>query len=127
MSAVRSRQHPPIKSITYTLLSSPGQPQDRHCGTFAGLLHAVRCIQQAPQLRRAVVRGDARGPVPQEVLTVLKGHASRPEAPPERVTQVMHPHVPEARWSLPAELRGIPNRSPPPALNPPGIAEVTNS
>src|ERR1700730_407408 len=39
----------------------------------------------------------------------------------------MHPHVPEARWSLPAELRGIPNRSPPPALNPPGIAEVTNS
>src|SRR6266850_1625300 len=124
MSAVRSRQHPPIKSITYTLLSSPRQPQHSHCGTSAGLLHAVGGIQQVPQLRRAVVRGDPRGPVPQEVLAVLEGHTRRPEAPTVRVTQVMHPYVPEARWSLPAELCGIPNRSPPPGLNPPGIAEV---
>src|SRR5882762_11089143 len=124
MSAVRSRQHPPIKSITYRPLSSARQPEHGHCGTFAGLLHAVGGIQQVPELRRAVVRGDPRGPVPQEVLAVLEGHSRRPEPPTVRVAQVMHPHVPEARWSLPAELHGIPNGSPPPGLKPPGIAEV---
>ena len=91
---------------------------------IAGLLHAVGRIQQIPELRRAVVRGDPRGPVPQEVLAVLEGHTRRPQPPTERVAQVMHPYVPEARWSLPAELRGISHRSPPPGLDPPGIAEV---
>src|SRR2546429_147273 len=127
MSSVRPRQPPPIKSITSTLLNSPRQPQHSHCGTSAGLLHAVGRIQQVPQLRRAVVRGDPRGPVPQEVLAVLEGHTRRPEPPTERVTQVMHPYVPEARWSLPAELHGIPTGSPSPGLNPPGIAEVPDS
>src|SRR5258705_13804083 len=124
MSAVRSRQHPPIKSTTYRLLSSARQPQHGHCGTSAGLLHSVGGIQQVPQLRRVVVRGDPRGPVAQEVLAVLEGHTRRPQPPTVRVAQVMHPYVPEARWSLPAELPGIPNGSPPPGLNPPGIAEV---
>jgi len=32
---------------------------------------SVGGIQQVPELRRAVVRGDPRGPVPQEVLAVL--------------------------------------------------------
>src|SRR5437762_9684914 len=127
MSAVRSRQHPPIKSITYRPLTSTRQPQHGHCGISAGLLHAVGGIQQVPEFRRAVVRGDPRGPVPQEVLTVLEGHASRPQASPIGVAQVVYPHVPEARGSLPAELHGIPNGSPPPGLNPPGIAEVPDA
>jgi hypothetical protein len=45
------------------------------------LLHSVGGIQQVPELRRAVVRGDPRGPVPQEVLAVLEGHTRRPEPP----------------------------------------------
>jgi hypothetical protein len=56
-SAVRSRQHPPIKSIAYTLLSSPRQPQHSHCGTFAGLLHAVGCIEQVSRFRSSVSLG----------------------------------------------------------------------
>jgi len=66
------------------------------------LLHTVGGIQQVPQLRRAVVRGDPRGPVPQEVLAFLEGHACRAQAPAEGVTQVVHPHVSKARWRLSA-------------------------
>ena len=51
----------------------------------------------------------------QEVLSVLKGHARRPQAPTTiGVAKVVNPNVPEALLRLPAELLRIPSRSPPP-------------
>jgi len=55
MSAVRARQHPPIKSTACTLLGSAREAQDRQRGTSAGLGNAVGRRQEIPELRRAVV------------------------------------------------------------------------
>jgi hypothetical protein len=63
--------------------------------------------------------------VAQEVLAILEGHASGPQAPAERVPQVrVHAHVLEGRRSLLAELCGVPSCRPSSGLDPPRIVEV---
>src|SRR3981081_4594593 len=105
MSAVRSRQHPPIQSTVCTYLGSACEPQDRQCGTFVELCNAVGRMQEFLELGRTAVGRHRRGAMAKQVLVILEGHAAARR--PNVVAQVVHPHVLGVHGRLSPKLLGV--------------------